>query len=94
MDTGDSGNESYLTRTTAIVTSRELFQYPDVHSYPLAHLSNISSIDLLASCLMFVASREQLKLIAELIEGVPLALLIAADLINLENKSIEMQSPN
>jgi len=41
-----------------------------------------------------VASREQLRLIAELIEGVALALLIAADLINLEKKSIEMQSLN
>jgi len=41
FDTGNSGIESYLTRTTVIVTSREEithFQYPDVHSYPLAQL--------------------------------------------------------
>jgi len=52
FDTGHSDNEPYLTRTTVVITSREKitrFQRLDVHSYPLAHLSNISSIDLLAS---------------------------------------------
>jgi len=92
FDTGNSGNP-YLSRTTVVITSREKitrFQHLDVQIYPLAQLSNISSIDLLASHLTFDTSPEQLRPVAELIDGVPLALLIAADLINLmKEDSIE-----
>ena len=89
FDIGD--NESYLTRTTVLITSREqveLFKSLDVQVYPLTQLSDTSSIDLLANHLKLVTpqeqqlpSREQLRPVAELIEGVPLALRIAADLI-------------
>ena len=72
FDTGQSDNKPYLTKTTVIITSREkvkLFRYRDIQIYPLAQLSNISSIDLLASHLTFDTSPEQLRPVAELIDG-------------------------
>jgi len=89
FETGDSDDEPYLKRTTVLITSREeitRFQHLDVQMYPLAQLNVVNSIDLLANCLKFVTSREQLRPAAELIGGVPLALRIAADLMNLMKK--------
>ena len=98
FDTGHSDNEPYLTRTTVVITSREKithFQRLDVQVYPLTQLNkNISSIDLLANRITFETSPEQPRPIAELIGGVPQALLIAADLINLmKEDSIENADP-
>ena len=78
--------DEYLMKATVVVTSREelpLHLSLDVRSYTLAPLSDESSIDLLVKhpTLKIVPSREELRPLASLIGGVPLALDIAAGLI-------------
>lgn len=76
----------YLTKATVVVTSREelpLDPSLDIRTHTLAPLSDDSSIEVLVNhpTLTFVPLQEQLRPLASMIGGVPLALDIAAGLI-------------
>ena len=79
----------FLSKTTVIITTRKRINLAgiDIRSHALEPLSDDYSVDVIANQLSNNYERQLLRPIAELIGGVPLALEIAAGLINSEGIS-------